>query len=126
MGPEALLTVVVMLACGAGLLLTRIAPDAILMAGLAVLLITGVVSPGEGLAGFANSGTLTVAAFYVIAAGLRETGALDLMTGPLFRETHTIRKATIRMTGPVMVMSAFVANTPIVSSGHALKPGVGP
>ena len=116
MGPEALLTVVVMLACGAGLLLTRIAPDAILMAGLAVLLITGVVSPGEGLAGFANSGTLTVAAFYVIAAGLRETGALDLVTGPLFRETHTIRKATIRMTGPVMVMSAFVANTPIVAS----------
>jgi di/tricarboxylate transporter len=57
-----------------------------------------------------------VAAFYVIAAGLRETGALDLMIGPLFRDTHTIRKATVRMAGPVMLMSAFVANTPIVAS----------
>ncbi len=116
MGPDALLTVVVMGGCAAGLLLTRIAPDAVLMAGLVVLLISGVVSPAEGLGGFANPGTITVAAFYVIAAGLRETGALDLMVGPLFRDTHTVRKATLRMTGPVMIMSAFVANTPIVAS----------
>jgi len=116
MGPDAVLTVVIMGGCAAGLLLTRIAPDAVLMAGLAVLLISGVVSPAEGLGGFANPGTVTVAAFYVIAAGLRETGALDLMVGPLFRDTHTVRKATVRMTGPVMIMSAFVANTPIVAS----------
>ncbi|MGB5623374.1 MAG: SLC13 family permease [Gammaproteobacteria bacterium] len=116
MGPDALLTVVVMGGCAAGLLFTRIAPDAVLMAGLVVLLISGVVSPVEGLGGFANPGTITVAAFYVIAAGLRETGALDLMVGPLFRDTHTVRKATVRMTGPVMIMSAFVANTPIVAS----------
>jgi len=116
MGPEAVLTVIVMLACATGLLLTRIAPDAILMAGLAALLVSGVVSPLEGLSGFGNPGTLTVAAFYVIAAGLRETGALDLMVGPLFRDTNTVRKATARIAAPVMVMSAFVANTPIVAS----------
>jgi len=116
MGPDAVLTVIVMLACAAGLLLTRIAPDAILMAGLATLLVSGVVSPLEGLSGFGNPGTLTVAAFYVIAAGLRETGALDLMVGPLFRDTSTVRKATARLAAPVMVMSAFVANTPIVAS----------
>jgi len=116
MGPDAVMTLAVMGGCAAALLLTRIAPDAILVAGLAVLLISGVVSPADGLAGFANPGTLTVAAFYVIAAGLRETGALDLMVGPLFRDTHTIRKATARMTGPVMIMSGFVANTPVVAS----------
>lgn len=116
MGPDAILTLTVMSLCAAGLLLTRVAPDAILMAGLAVLLITGAVSPAAGLGGFANPGTLTIAAFYVIAAGLRETGALDLMVGPLFRDTHSIRMALARMTGPVMVMSAFVANTPIVAS----------
>ncbi|MGB5250681.1 MAG: SLC13 family permease [Gammaproteobacteria bacterium] len=116
MGPDAVLTVIVMLACAGGLLLTRIAPDAILIAGLATLLIAGVVSPLDGLAGFGNPGTLTVAAFYVIAAGLRETGALDLMVGPLFRDTNTVRKATARMAAPVMFMSAFVANTPIVAS----------
>jgi di/tricarboxylate transporter len=110
------MTLIVMGCCAAALLLTRIAPDAILVAGLAVLLIGDVVSPADGLAGFANPGTLTVAAFYVIAAGLRETGALDLMVGPLFRDTHTIRKATARMTGPVMIMSGFVANTPVVAS----------
>jgi di/tricarboxylate transporter len=116
MGPDAILTLTVMTLCAAGLLLTRVAPDAILMAGLAVLLIAGAVSPAAGLGGFANPGTLTVAAFYVIAAGLRETGALDLMVGPLFRDTHSIRMALARMTAPVMVMSAFVANTPIVAS----------
>ena len=81
----------------AGLLLTRVAPDAILMAGLAVLLIAGAVSPAAGLGGFANPGTLTVAAFYVIAAGLRETGALDLMVGPLFRDTHSIHSNAQRI-----------------------------
>ena len=37
MGPDAILTLTVMSLCAAGLLLTRVAPDAILMAGLAVL-----------------------------------------------------------------------------------------
>ena len=37
---------------------------------LSLLLLAGVVSPQEGLAGFANEGMLTVAVLYVVAAGL--------------------------------------------------------
>ena len=89
------------------MLLTRIAPGAILIAGLATLLIAGVVSPLEGLSGFGNPGTLTAAVFYVIAAGLRQTGPLNLLVDPLLRDTNTVHRATARLSAPLMIMSVM-------------------
>jgi len=44
------------------LLRTLIAPDMVLLGGLAILLVLGVVSPAEGLSGFSNEGVATIAA----------------------------------------------------------------
>ena len=50
-------------------------PADLLFVGAVVLLAAfGVISPEEAFAGFANSGMLIVAAMFVVAAGLRETG----------------------------------------------------
>ncbi len=98
------------------LITTSYSVDLILLAGLGFLLITGIVSPNEALAGFSNEGVLTVAALYVVAAGLKETGAIQYITQKIMGDTTTVRGAQARIMAPVMVMSAFMNNTPIVAS----------
>ena len=44
-------------------------------------MLASVVTPQDALAGFANESLLSIGALYVVAAGLRETGALDLVVG---------------------------------------------
>jgi di/tricarboxylate transporter len=112
---ELWITVTVLFGCVLSLMLTRVGPDIVLMGGLSVLLVTGVVSPAAGLAGFANEGTITVAVLYVVAAGLRETGALELVTARLFQRARTVPTAQLLLMLPVTVASAFVNNTPVVA-----------
>ncbi len=98
------------------LLTTTFAVDLILLSGLAFLLISGILSPEEALAGFSNEGMLTVAALYVVAGGLKETGAIQMITQKIMGQTRNVRGAQARIMAPVMVMSAFMNNTPIVAS----------
>ena len=54
-------------------------PADVLFVGAVVLLAAfRVISPEEAFSGFANSGMLIVAALFVVAAGLRETGVMEL------------------------------------------------
>ncbi len=98
-----------------GGLVLNIAPDAILLGALTVLMLTGVVSPSEAFAGFSNTGMLTVAALYVVTAGLRETGALDALGARVLGRARTSKSVLYRMALPVTAMSAFLNNTPIVA-----------
>ena len=113
---DAWLTLAVLLSCLGGLLFTRVAPDMLLMAGLVLLLLAGVVEPGQALAGFSNEGMLTVAVMYVVAAGLRESGGLHLLVEHVFGHAKSLPLAQLRIMLPVTVMSAFVNNTPVVAS----------
>lgn len=84
---DAWATIGVVLAVLAGLVFTRRSPDMILTAGLTLLLVVpvpgeggwriGVIGPGDALVGLSNPGLATVAVLFVVAAGLRETGALQ-------------------------------------------------
>ncbi len=111
-----LLTLAVLAACLFGLIFTRLAPDVVLAGGLVVLLTTGVLEPADALAGFSNEGMLTVAVMYVLAAGMRETGAIELIVNKLFSDSRSLPIAQLRMMLPVTAMSAFVNNTPVVAS----------
>ena len=52
-----------------GLLLSgKGAPDVVLMGAVLVLLVAGVITPAEALEGFSNTGMITVAALFVVAA----------------------------------------------------------
>ena len=53
-------------------------PDALLLGAVILMTLVGIISPQQALAGFSNSGMLTVGALFVIAAAMRETGALDI------------------------------------------------
>ena len=98
------------------LITTSYSVDLVLLAGLGFLLIAGIVSPEDALSGFSNEGVLTVAVLYMVAAGLRETGAIQFITQKIMGDSNTVRSAQARIMAPVMVMSAFMNNTPIVAS----------
>ena len=95
---------------------TAISVDIILFAGLAVIFIIGIIPAEEALSGFSNEGMLTVAVLYIVAAGLKETGAIHFIVQKVMGDARTVRKAQLRIMSPVMIMSAFLNNTPIVAS----------
>lgn len=107
----------VMISLGAVLFLavSSWAPHMILLtaAGLAVVL--GLVSPEQGLAGFANSGVATIATLFVVVAGVRHGGVLDVVGPWLLGQRSSAARARLRSVLPVAASSAFVNNTPVVA-----------
>ncbi len=92
-----------------------LSPDVLLFGALVVLLIAGVIDVDVGLAGFGNPAVATVAALFVVAAGLRATGALEVAARKVLGGTRSLRGALARLTVSTAAFSAFVSNTPIVA-----------
>jgi len=113
--PEAWFTVGVVLLVMALLSVTRIATDVVLFAALSLVLIAGVVSPAEALAGFANPGLATVAVMYAIVAGLVDTGAVQAIGQLVLGRPRSTASAQARLMLPVAAVSAFMNNTPVVA-----------
>jgi len=111
---EAFFCLGVLIAVFVGLINNR-APDALLLGALVLVSIAGIISPEEALVGFSNAGMLTVGALYVVAAALRETGALDVAGSWALGNAKSERAVLVRMAGSVTAMSAFLNNTPIVA-----------
>lgn len=97
------------------LILTRIAPDVLLMSAVAVLLITGTLTPAEAFAGFSNTGVMTIAVLYVVAAGLKESGAIQFIAHRLLGQPSTSRQAQARLILPASLLSACMNNTAVVA-----------
>lgn len=98
-----------------GLLRNWAAPDALFMAAVVVLATVGIISPEEAFSGFSNPGMLTVAFLFIVAAGLKETGFLDLLGQRVLGKAKTERGLLGRLSLVVLPMSAFLNNTPIVA-----------
>ncbi|TCO78573.1 SLC13 family permease [Chromatocurvus halotolerans] len=103
------------------LALTRLPPHSVMFFALTLLVVTGVLPTDMALAGFSNSGLITVAALFIVAAGMRDTGAIDLLIHRLLGRPATLRRALVRMCVPVSLCSAFMNNTPIVAT---MVPGI--
>ncbi len=98
------------------LFFTRLAPHLVMMSALTLLSVTGILTSAEALSGFSNAGLITVAAMFVVAAGIHGSGGVDLIIKHLLGRPATIRKAQIRATAPVVALSAFLNNTPVVAT----------
>lgn len=99
----------------AALAFSKLAADIILMTALATLIISGVLTPAEGLAGFSNPGVITIAVLYVVAAGLKETGAVQWLASGLLGNPKSNRSAIGKLVGPSAIMSGFMSNTAVVA-----------
>lgn len=90
-------------------------PDLVLIAGVTVLLLTGIIDPSEAFTGFSNPAVITIAALFVVAAGVKETGGLDLAARVVLGRPRSLAGAQLRMMFPVAALSAFLNNTPVVA-----------
>jgi len=98
------------------LILTRIQPHMVMMVVLTILSVTGILNASEALAGFSNSGLITVAAMFVVAAGIHASGGIDLLVNKVLGQPKTVRAALPRIFAPVALLSGFLNNTPIVAT----------
>ncbi|NLX52040.1 MAG: SLC13 family permease [Deltaproteobacteria bacterium] len=83
---------------------------------MTVLIVSGILTPTEGLSGFSNVATVTVGAMFILSAALQKTGAvtfLGSLSSKIFRFNFWVGLVgTMVLVG---VASAFVNNTPVVA-----------
>ncbi len=108
-------TLLVVLAIFIALLRSWAQPDLLFVAAAALLAAVGIITPNQAFAGFSNPGVLAVAMLFVVAAGLRETGILDLISHHVLGPAKSVRQVQLRLAAVVLPMSAFLNNTPIVA-----------
>lgn len=94
----------------------RLSTDLVLMGALLLLSITGILKPDEALSGFANTGLMTVAAMFIVAAAIRASGGVDLVVERVLGRPVGPRRALVRLMLPVVSLSAFLNNTPVVAT----------
>lgn len=83
---------------------------------LVSLILTGVLTPQEGIKGFSNKATITVAFMFVLSAALLKTGALQVLAHRLSRLfRYKFNTGMLLMMLLIALISAFVNNTPIVA-----------
>jgi len=110
-----LLTVVVTLLVLIALAREMAPTDVVFVGAVIFLAICGAVTPSQALAGGTNPGVLMVGALFIVAAGLRETGAIEYMGQRFLGEVRTEYKAFLWLIPTMLVTSAFMNNTPIVA-----------
>ena len=92
-----------------------VGPDLVLIGAVTVLLLTGIIEPSEAFVGFSNPAVITIAALFVVAAGVKETGGLDLAGRVVLGRPRSLAGGQLRMMFPVAALSAFLNNTPVVA-----------
>lgn len=90
-------------------------PDLVLIGGVTVLLLFGIIDPSEAFIGMSNPAVITIAALFVVAAGVKETGGLDLAGRLVLGRPRSLAGGQLRMMFPVAALSAFLNNTPVVA-----------
>ena len=88
--------------------------DAVALLVLSALAILGLVSPGEALGGFSNQATITVAAMFILAAGLDNSGALSGI-GRLLGQARSPLTFLLVLFGVLAAIAPFVNNTAVVA-----------
>jgi di/tricarboxylate transporter len=94
----------------------KLSIDLIALLIIGVLVSTGVISAEEGISGFSNPATLTVAFMFVISAAILKTGSLQFVAGLLTRTFRNhYQRGVILLMAVVSAVSAFINNTPVVA-----------
>jgi di/tricarboxylate transporter len=115
MSPDQLITLAVVAAVIAALILDRGRADVIALSGAAVLLMTGVVRPVEVQGAFASPAIIALASLFVIAYAMELSGLLDAAIRGLVFVCRRIGAAGLwLLIGLCGAASAFLNNTPIV------------
>ena len=110
--------IVLIVLCGAIILfmMDKVPVDLTAMIIMAALLLTRIITPEEGISGFSNTATVTVAAMFVLSAALFQTGALNFVGDFL---TEALKKnfwmGMLFMMLIIGIISAFINVTAVVA-----------
>eukprot|EP00043_Microstomoeca_roanoka_P017319 m.180464 g.180464 ORF g.180464 m.180464 type:complete len:785 (-) comp16615_c1_seq1:608-2962(-) len=102
---------------------TEVAPPDMLMMGTVILFVPmGIITIEEAVVGFSNTGMLTVAVLFPVAAGVQMTGAFEPLRRLLERRTQPtpgsapfLPRVIAWIMLPVGLLSTFLNNTPVVA-----------
>jgi di/tricarboxylate transporter len=114
MDMDILLVLLVLVGAIALFVTEKLPVDVVALIVLASLLVFGLVTPSEALSGFSSEATITVAAMFVLSAGLQASGALTAL-GRLFARVRWPWLFTIMLLLTVGAISAFINNTAAVA-----------
>lgn len=117
MGLEAIF-VVILIVVAMFFFATDYVPIDVVAISLIVILVTsGIISPKEGVMGFANNATLTVAGMFVLSYSLIKTKVIDVVA-PYFKSLmrNGQKKTILGISLPIGLVSAFINNTPVVAT----------
>ena len=108
-------TLAVVAAVLATLASSRAPTEMVLISAMVVLSISGVITTSESLAGFSSPGVITIAALYVVVAGLRETGTIAWFSQLVFGRPKNLLSAQLKLFGASGLLSSVINNTPVVA-----------
>lgn len=81
-----------------------------------ILMLLGLVTPEEGIAGFGNTATITVMAMFILSAGVTRTGAIQVVRDLLLSWSGKNIYQQIAVMGMIVgPISAFINNTAVVA-----------
>ncbi|MFC6197044.1 SLC13 family permease [Ponticaulis profundi] len=99
-----------------GFVWERLPADIVALLALGILLVTGVLTTKDALSVFSNAAPITIAAMFVLSAALERTGVIDAVGRRVVNlaQTRSPLFAILALMLTVMVLSAFINNTPVV------------
>ena len=112
---EILITLAVVAGVLALLTTSRFDTDVVLVGAMITLTLTGILKPDQALQGFASNGVMTIAALYIVVAGLRETGAMAWISRWVLGKPRSLTVAQAKLLAVTGSLSAVINNTPVVA-----------
>ena len=90
--------------------------DMVALASLALLLLTGILTPEEAISGFSNPAVITVMMMFILSESLVHSGLVTKMGYQLSNLTGSSRwSASVLLLVVVGILSAFINNTAAVT-----------
>ncbi len=95
--------------------LERFPPVTIAVAGSAIMIALGWLTPPLVTAAFANQAPITIAAFFILSGALVRTGTIEALASLIVRRAGKAPRRTVaEMLAGAAIAPAFINNTPVV------------
>ncbi len=109
------ITIITMVSIFVVMARSHIPVEVAFLGALTVLLVTGVVTEEEGMAGFGSEPVVVHAAFFVIIAGLMQTGVLYWLTKNVLGDPKNYYNALLRLMVPISILAALLNSVNVVA-----------
>lgn len=111
----ATLAIIILIAAVISFLLEKIPVNLTIMLTMIVLVLTGLVTPKEAIAGFASTTILMLIGVVIVGSALFETGVCDKIAALVTKYAKTERTMMMAILVMSSIMSAFVSNSGTVA-----------